>query len=435
MSSLRRQSDFIENNVPIKVALITLGSAGDVHPLLALGRALQERGHDVVVLSLPNFQAEAEGVGLRFVAVGSADVYEKTIRHPKLWDPVDGVGVLWRYLLRPLIGPSYEALSALIQQGVQVLVAPPVVMGARLASERWGVPLLSVYTAATLLRSERWPLTLGSWRVPRGLPSWVLRVVWRSLDRWGLEPLVAKDLNTWRRRLGLPPVDGSVFGQWMHSPHGGVALFEPWFAAAPDWPAQVKHAGFMLYEQDEPSGLPPRVSDFLNQGPPPVVFLSGTAQVHANHVYEAAIASCAQRGWRALLIGPDAPECDRPDVCTARYAPLGKLLPRVRAVVHHGGVGTCAQALRAGVPQVVLPSAFDQFDNAMRIEQLGVGRSMPMKRVQAQALGALLSAVLDSQAVQDRCREAAKQVQVSRSRERACECVEALLISPPNPFP
>jgi UDP:flavonoid glycosyltransferase YjiC (YdhE family) len=91
--------------------------------------------------------------------------------------------------------------------------------------------------------------------------------------------------------------------------------------------------------------------------------------------------------------------------------------------------------LRAGVPQVVLPSAFDQFDNAMRIERLGVGRSMPMKRVQAQALGALLSAVLDSQAVQDRCREAAEQVQVSRSRERACECVEALLTPQPNPSP
>jgi len=419
----------------MKVALITMGSAGDVHPLLALGRALQERGHEVVVLSLPNFQAEAEGAGLRFVAVGSAEAYDKTIRHPKLWRPVDGVGVLWRYLLRPFIGPSYEALTALIQQGVQVLVAPPVVMGARLASERWGVPLLSVYTAATLLRSDRWPVTLASWRVPRWVPSWAVRVAWRSLDRWGLEPLVADDLNTWRHRLGLPKVDGSVFGRWMHSPQGGVALFEPWFAAAADWPAQVKHAGFMLYEQDEQKGLPPHVLEFLSQGPPPVVFLPGTAKVNAQAFYEAAVASCEERGWRALLIGPDAPESDRPGVCTARYAPLGLLLPRVRAVVHHGGVGTCAQALRAGVPQVVLPSAFDQFDNAMRIERLGVGRSMPMKRVHAQALSAMLRAVMDSPAVQERCRHWAEQVQVSRARERACECVEALLLPQPNHSP
>lgn len=408
---------------------MTFGSAGDVHPLLALGQALQRRGHEVVLLSLPVFEAQAVEAGLRFVPVGRTEDYEQTLAHPKLWHAVDGLGVMWRYLLRPVMQPAYEALTRLVHEGVDALVAPPFVLAARVVSERWGTPLLSVYTAATMLRSTRWPVTVAAWRVPAGVPSWAVAGLWRVLDRVKLEPLVRQDVALLRGLAGLPPLPPlqvPVFGEWMHSPDAGLALFPDWFARAGDWPARVRHAGFMLYENDVAEGLPAHVDAFLQQGEAPLVFMPGTAQRFAADFYEAAMAACKALGRRGILLGPTAPTIDDGQLCSAPYAPFSLLLGRALAVVHHGGVGTCAQALRAGVPQVVVPSAYDQFDNAMRLEHLGVGLSLPMARVNAQTLSAVVRSLLAQPAWGQRARAVALQMDVAGFHEQACLAVEAL---------
>jgi len=410
----------------VKLALMTFGSAGDVHPMLALGQALQRRGHEVVLLSLPVFEAQALAAGLRFVPVGRTEDYEQTLAHPKLWHAVDGLGVMWRYLLRPVMQPAYEALTRLVHEGLDALVAPPFVLAARVASERWGTPLLSVYTAATLLRSTRWPVTVAAWRVPAGVPSWAVAGLWRVLDRLKLEPLVRQDVALLRGLAGLPPLQVPVFGDWMHSPDAGLALFPDWFARAADWPARVRHAGFMLYENDVTEGLPAHVDAFLQQGDAPLVFMPGTAQRFAAGFYEAAMAACKALGRRGILLGPMAPTIDDGQLCSAAYAPFSLLLGRARAVVHHGGVGTCAQALRAGVPQVIVPSAYDQFDNAMRLAHLGVGLSLPMARVNAQTLSAVLGRLLAQPAWGQRAQAVRLQMDVAGFHEQACLAVEAL---------
>ena len=143
------------------VCLVSLGSAGDVHPMLALGQALGERGHRAVVMTNPVFEGMVRGAGLEFDAIGRAEEHASTVAHPKLWHPVDGLGVMWRYLLRPALEPTFERLSAWSAQGPCVVLANPLAMGARVAQEKLGLPLMSVYTAPTLLRSVHPPLTLA----------------------------------------------------------------------------------------------------------------------------------------------------------------------------------------------------------------------------------------------------------------------------------
>lgn len=412
----------------MNVALLTFGSAGDVHPLLALGQALQARGHRAVLLTLPVFAEAAAAAGLPFIPVGQASDYQQTLDHPKLWHPIDGLGVMWRYLLRPTLHASHAALRDLhAQEGLDAIVAPPMAFGARVASEHLGVPLLSSYTAATLLRSTQHPLTVAAWRVPAACPSWVTGLVWRWLDHVKLQPLVLADLEKLRAPLGLPPISGSVFGQWAHSPQGGLTLFPRWFAHAADWPAQVQPGGFMLYDQDAAQGLPAHLEAFLQAGAPPLVFLPGTAQRFAQGFYAAAQAACQALGQRAVLLGPDAPSGGDARICPVAYAPLSLLLPRARALVHHGGVGSCAQALAAGTVQAVLPSAYDQFDNAMRLEQLGVGLSCPMAQLDAERMTVLLRQVLESTGMIERARHWAAQMDVQGWRHTACAAVEGLL--------
>jgi rhamnosyltransferase subunit B len=415
-----------------QIALVTFGSAGDVHPMLALARGLAARGHTVRLLTNPAFAPMAAQAGCLLVPVGEACEYEQTLAHPKLWHPVDGLGVMWRYLLRPALLPTLDALTDLKQRGqVDMVMASPVAFGARVFSEASGVPLVSLYTAATMLRSVHAPMTLAQWQVPAWMPKLALKGAWALLDRFKLEPLVRGAVGDARARAGLPPLasDMPIWARWMHSPQTGVTLFPDWFAPrAPDWPAQLQEAGFVLFDGDQAMGLPPGLAEFLAQGPAPVVWMPGTAMLHGAAFYAAAVQACRALGLRGVLLGavPDGVvPADDADFWCGTYAPFGLVLPRAAALVHHGGIGSTAQALRAGLPQVVLAQAYDQFDNAMRVELLGVGRACQQAR--ADQLQTSLSAVLNNARVAERCRHVAAKMAHADGLQRVCDIVDASL--------
>lgn len=423
----------------MQVYLVTFGSRGDVHPMLGLGQALRARGHAATVLTNPAFADEVAQVGLDFVPVGSEQDYAQTLQHPKLWHPVDGLGVMWRYLLRPALRPTYEALRALCSgTGPQapLVLASPLAMGARLAQEALGLRLVSTYTSPTLLRSLRDPLTIAQWRVPRAVPAWARRAVWQVLDRAKLDPLVRPALDALRAELGLArpaPSQGAVFDRWVHAPRGGLSLFPDWFAPTqPDWPVPVHSGAFPLYDEAAASA-PERSEDaalqaFLDAGPAPVVFMPGSAQQGTAGFFAAAMAACTQLGLRGVLLG-HAPALQAQGLPASirafPYVPFARLLPRARAIVHHGGIGTTAQGLRAGLPQLVWPQAYDQFDNAMRLEQLGTGQRLRSREPAASAMAVQLGSLLASPAVAAACRRWAGAV-ASGGLGSACAWLESL---------
>lgn len=426
----------------MKVLLVTLGSRGDVHPLLGLGQALQARGHEATVLTNPAFAAEVAQAGLGFVPIGTTAQYEETLAHPKLWHAIDGLGVMWRYLLRPALQPTFDALKTLgVARGrgaAPLVLASPLAMGARVAQEALGLRLVTTYTAATMLRSVYDPLTIAHWQVPPLLPHWGRRALWRLLDRAKLDPLVKPALEALRGAQGLAPLAGrrsAVFDRWVHAPLGGLALFPDWFAAAqPDWPAQVHGGTFPLYDDPPPApttdtrAAAAGLQAFLDAGAAPLVFMPGSAQKGTTHFFRSAIAACSQLGLRGVLLG-HAPALDAQTlpatVWAAPYVPFAGLLPRARAIVHHGGIGTCAQALRAGIPQLVWPQAYDQFDNALRLEQLGAGLRLRAQPVAVTELVARLGDLLGDAKVQQACRHWSTQLHVA-DLQPACAWLENL---------
>jgi rhamnosyltransferase subunit B len=419
----------------MKVLLPTLGSAGDVHPFLAIGRAMQARGHDVEVLTNPVFADMVHQASLRFHPIGTKQQYTDVLGSAKLWHPIDGLGVLWRGMARPAIEPVYQriahhALQAQTASGEKLVVmAPPLLFGARLAQEKLKTSLITAYTAATMLRSCENPLTMAHWRVPSWMPRPVRATAWRALDAFKLEPMVAADMQEIRRSLDLPALHQSVFGQWMHSPLAGVTLFPAWFApASADWPYQVSQPGFPLYDGDSDAGLDSRMLQFLDEGEPPVVFTPGSAMGHGQAFFRAAVQSCITLGYRGVLLTRDASQLPPdlpPSIHHCPYAPFSLLLPRARALVHHGGIGSCAQALRAGLPQLLTPMAFDQFDNAMRLKILGVGSSVKRSDVQFSSMIPQLRGLLASSAVASACRDAALKVRQDDPLHSICDLLES----------
>lgn len=381
--------------------MATLGSAGDLHPYLAVARALVRQGHDVHFLSQAPLREAVEAEGVRFRPIASERDHQRTLHHPGLWHPVGGFGVLWRHLCVPAIEPTVQALRELAAQpGPLTVFASPLVVGARLAREVLRFRLVSGYTAPAALRSCAEPMFLAQWRVPRWLPGAARRGLWRALDAWKLEPMARQHLLPWRQALGLGPQQGSTFGEWIHSPDGGIAMFPPWFAPpAADWPLQPQAAGFPLFEPTlPPLTEPPSLPAFLAApGGAPVVVYPGSAASGGREFLAQALAACRLAGRRALLLSSYTdqwPEALGADALALPHARLPGLLPQAAALIHHGGIGTCAQALAAGTPQVVLPSAYDQFDNGERTARGGWGVSHTGSRLPPAALADLLQQAL-----------------------------------------
>jgi len=196
----------------------------------------------------------------------------------------------------------------------------------------------------------------------------------------------------------------------------------------PDWPARTRVCGFLFRDADfEGRGMDPALGRFLEEGEPPVVFTLGSAAVlAAGDFYARAARAAGDLGVRAVLLAGAGAEALRdlpPGVAAFPSAPYHALFPRASAIVHSGGVGTTAQALRAGKPQVVVPFAHDQFDNADRVRRLGLGR---IARRGGRPEGALRDLLADG-AARARAAEIGRRVAAEDGPAAACDAIEAVL--------
>lgn len=364
----------------LKFAIVTLGSAGDLHPFLAIARALVERGHEVHLLTQAPYESEVRAEGVEFEPIATQAEHDRTLGHPLLWHPLDGFGVLWRHLAVPAIGPTIEALARLSVNGPLTVLASPLAVGARLARERWPgrIRLLSGYTAPMGLRNTADPMFIGAWRIPGWMPAAARRALWAAVDRWKLEPMARTALRRWTERLELDPMTGSLFGDALHSPDGGVALYPAWFAPVPpEWARRgVIQTGFPVFEPTRPAPVPEAVASLVNEARPFVVVYPGSADQRAGTFVRRVAPAIRDLGMRALLLSRFHFEYGESNsgVLQVDAAPLNYTLRDAAAFVHHGGIGSTAQALAVQVPQLILASAYDQFENGSRVEQLHQGR-------------------------------------------------------------
>jgi UDP:flavonoid glycosyltransferase YjiC (YdhE family) len=192
--------------------------------------------------------------------------------------------------------------------------------------------------------------------------------------------------------------------------------------------------GFPLYD-DRPDGasLPAEVRSFIEQGDPPIAFTPGTGMMHGHLFFEAAVQACQLLGRRGILLTKYTEQLPKNLPSSVRhfgYVPFSQLLPHLAALVHHGGVGSLAQAMAAGIPQLVMPLAYDQPDNAKRLKRLGVGDSLKPKAFRGPAVAKKLRHLLDSPEVAARCQTLARKVDGAKSREATCDLIEQLVENP-----
>jgi UDP:flavonoid glycosyltransferase YjiC (YdhE family) len=248
----------------------------------------------------------------------------------------------------------------------------------------------------------------------------------RRATRAWMEPV-----ERFRTALGLPAGGHPLFeGQF--SPAMTLALFSHVMAEPqPDWPPNVQVTGFVLY--NGPGALDAALESFLAEGPAPIVFTLGTSAVGAaGRFYHESVETALRLGARAVLLTGGFPENvppgpRRPEILFVDRAPHQWLFPRASVVVHQGGIGTTAQALRSGRPMLVVPHSHDQPDNAFRVTNLGVARTLYPGRYQAARVARELQRLLDGEAYRERAAAVAAAVNRERGADAAADALEQLL--------
>jgi UDP:flavonoid glycosyltransferase YjiC (YdhE family) len=391
----------------VRIVLATFGSLGDLHPVIALGLALQARGHRPAIVTSEYHCERVRAAGLPFhpAAPDLRPDDEALVR--ATMDERRGPEEVVRFMMRAL-PQTYADFERAVNAdgGADLIVTSDLAVAGPILAEktglRWASQVLSPISFVSAYDETILPPVPWLWRLkPLGprIYGAILAGAKRAARR------LTKPIGEFRRSLGLAPVDDPFFDD-KHAPDLVLAMFSRVLGEPrPDWPRQTVVTGFAFYDGHEPAPAPD-LAAFLDAGPPPIVFTLGSAAVFdPGRFYEESVRAASIVGRRAvLLVGPFAERLKlaRPDIGVFDYAPFSQLFPRAEVIVHQGGSGTTGQALRAGRPMVVVPYGHDQPDNAMRVSKLGISGTIGRRQYTADRVAAALHRLIDNADVKTR---------------------------------
>lgn len=424
----------------MRVLICASGTTGDVHPLVGIAAAMRVRGHDVRLLTNPAYESLASQAGVHFEAIGECEDLEEIKQQPRAWTYSGGWKVWMKGAGLSPMRELYQSIERLNQPGETIVAGSYLCLGARVAREKLNIPTATLHLNVHTIRSIHgvYACPPPEW-VPDGLiqsvalsptsPEWCRRFVLWLGETMYVDPVMASGIGRFRDELGLPKLKGFV-RDWWNSPDLAIGLYPDWWGGDhPDWPPQVVTTGFPFWDRAEYESLSPKLQQFLDQAEKVIVFSPGASGGHSDANFDVFARSCEATGCHGLVLTskPPAKQIAPHRVRFERYVPFRKLLPRVSAVIHHAGIGTSAQCLAAGVPQVVVPTLYNQPDTAIRLEHLGVARHIPARRLNEETLTRALQEVIASPEVASSCHAIADRMRGRDPLPEICEYLESLL--------
>jgi len=388
----------------MQITIFTAGSQGDVQPCILLGCGLQNAGFQVLLAAPENFAGLIQGYGLGFHPLrGDVQQIMASQTGREFMETAGANPIRAMLAMRKMVGQVAlqmveDALAACRQADALISLAVFAPFGKSIAEIR-GIPLMHVEPTPLLpsgaFPAPGWPVQQDLGRVHNRLSGFaMLQIIWQWYGPY---------VNDFRRRFGLPPLKGASFARILAATPLLGAYSPSVIPRAPDWPDTVHVTGYW-FQDIKPEWQPPAgLEAFLDRGEPPVyVGFGSMGGRNPEHFAALVLEALAKSGQRGLLLtgwgGMNVMHV--PDnVFVVKAAPHNWLFPRMAAVVHHGGAGTTAEGLRAGVPSVIVPFIVDQPFWGKRVQALGVGpEAIPAKKLTADKLaGAIRAATTDAE--------------------------------------
>ncbi len=412
----------------MRITFASLGTLGDLHPLLALALRARERGHEVVIAASSRFAVNVAAHGMEFVPIRpTLEPEAEKVRY--LNHPSRGPERLLREEVFPAVRETYADLLE-ATSGADLMAVGELLYVAPLVAAKRGIPWANIVLSPTSLLSAIDPCVLApipgfhAFRHLGSLPHRLLLEFGnRHTSRW------AQPYFDFCKELGVPSGPNPIFSG-KHSPHLTLVMFPECFAAPQrDWPTSVVQTGFPFLEQKADPHTRASVESFLASGKPPLVFTLGSSMVQiAGDFYTLAAQAAEQLGQRSILLtGTDpAGKSFAGNALALKYAPLESVVPRCSVMIHHGGIGSCAMALRSGRPSLVIPFGYDQPDNAERLRRAGIGLTLQQNQISISSLTKRIGAILNDAGMRERAGEVARKISPDADLERSLDALVAI---------
>lgn len=414
------------------IVIIAIGTRGDVQPLTALGLGLQAQGHAVRLLVGANFRAWVEERGLATATTGVDMQGMMDSRWGREWSERGANPIQQLRAMQGLIDEFGWELAGDIWRACQGATAvigsfttDPIVTS---IAERLGVPQISALLQPATLATRDGAAAMDAPRPNR--ISWLNYVTSRYIVEpvgWRLNRRLIARLR--REVLQLRPQSWRAYRAAFRQALVLCGYSRQIIPHPADWPPNVHTTGYWFLPGDEEWQPPAALTDFLAAGPPPVClgFGSMTASDPAQ-LTDLLVRATKRSGQRAVLLSGWAGLGDAklpPDIFPLAAAPHGWLYPRMSAVVHHGGAGTTAAGLRAGVPSVLVPHLGDQFHWGRRIAALGLGPApIPRRNLTPERLGNAIRLAATDEGMHRRTQEMSARIRAEDGVKEAVRLID-----------
>ena len=416
-----------------KILIHTLGSSGDLNPFLALALELKTRGHEIHFALSPKFTEKARALGFSTTVAGEDPDWDSEMMHRMLaMHRIEPIQIMFEEALIPAIAPAAAALEPLVREA-DLFLSHTIQLAAPAVAERTGTPWVSASAATLIYETGQYPPPSVAWK---GCPAWLSRLGWQ-IGRGMFQELDALAAAEYVK-LGVAPRPNIISGG-SYSRRLTLGLWSPSFFLRPaDWPSWFQVGGYARWDG---SGLPtgsvllPRTRA---GGPPCILFTLGSSVVnHPGEFWRTALAALAPTDWQGILLGAPGdfpvPHTLHGRVQVIPYAPYADIFPHVDAVVHQGGVGTTQAACYYGIPSIVVPRGFDQFENAAHIQREGWGLRLMPEQGTAAALRFRLERLLASKDIKRRVQALGRQMQAEPGVRRSADLLEQVLAASRKP--
>lgn len=406
-----------------QVVIYALGTGGDIDPMVALGIELTRRGYRVSFLTNDYFQARVSAAGLEFIPVGTLEQYHLG-NSVTAWESRNHVDNFEHYHA-PALEPAFNFVKSLVGKNVLVLALGEE-NGAAAAAEKFRLPYVKMLLSPNIVFSAYSPPAPMKWAIPKSIPRFIVRFLLRRNRKTRFKVFCRMEhtqayLAT-RQRLGC-----SLVFQTKSNAVLQLGFFPEWFGMpAKDWPTNLKLVGFPL--QNRASNQSRNELDgFIEQQGAPLIFTSGTGVKDVVELFTEGRKICEQLQVPGVFVGgaSGAEILQGSSLCLhLDYIDFEYALAKALAIVHHGGMGTTAQAIKAGIPQLIRPIKYDQPDNADRIYKLGLGTYVMPEQFKAEVVAPMIGNMLQKAKSSKALRFYAEDVNNSRAIVDACDLIE-----------
>ena len=417
-----------------KILIHTLGSSGDFNPFMALALELRRRGHQIQFALSPQFTEKARALGFAAEVAGDdPDWNSDMMRRMLIMHRTDPIQTLFKEVLIPAIVPATKSLEPLAREA-DLFLSHTIQLAAPAVAQRTGTPWISASAATLTYETGAYPPPGVAWK---GCPPWLSRLGWQIGYRLfqELDTLAAAEYRT----LGVAPrpnvISGGTYSRLLT-----LGLWSPSFFPRPaDWPRWFQVGGYARWDGSPGVAVdtPPQPLPQRERGKTILFTLGSSVVNHPGEFWRTALAALAQTRWNAVLLGaPEGfpvPAALRGRVQIIPYAPYADLFPLMDAIVHQGGVGTTQAACYYGIPSIIVPRGFDQFENAAHIQREGWGLRLMPESFTAHGLRLRLERLLQDSKIKARVQTLGVQMQAEPGVVRSADLVEAALASSRKP--